>query len=386
MSAMRARRAIVIAAVAGALGTTGYIAGHDYVESAAFVIRAADMGGPLRWGAGLEAEDVATADVVVPWRAGSLRARSYRPADISGRAVLLAPGVHAGGIEEPRLINFAREIAATGHPVVTVELPDLAQYRITPRSTDMLEDAALWVRSTWAPEVPAGADRVGLAGISFAGGLAVVAAGRIPQHAAWALSLGGHGDLPRTLRYLCTGVQPDGVRRPPHDYGVAIILLGIADRMVPAAQAEGLRGAIRAFLHASHVDVGDKTEGARAFARAREMAASLEDPARRYMEYVNTRNVEELGPALLPHIGELGGDPALSPERSPAPAVPVYLLHGADDNVVPAVESAYLAEDLRRRGVSVEQLASPLITHAEVDRTPGAAAVWKLVRFWSRPL
>ena len=79
-------------------------------------------------------------------------------------------------------------------------------------------------------------------------------------------------------------------------------------------------------------------------------------------------------------------DPALSPAKSAPPAGTVYLLHGTDDNVIPAVESALLAEDLRRRGGRVYQLATPLITHAEVDRTPTAMEVWNLVRFWAGPL
>ena len=78
-------------------------------------------------------------------------------------------------------------------------------------------------------------------GISFGGGLSVVAASRLGDRAAWVLSFGGHGDLPRALRYLCTGVLPDGQTRPPHDYGVVIILLGVADRLVPADQVEPLR-------------------------------------------------------------------------------------------------------------------------------------------------
>jgi predicted esterase len=65
------------------------------------------------------------------------------------------------------------------------------------------------------------------------------------------------------------------------------------------------------------------------------------------------------------------------------PAFPVYLLHGTDDNVIPAVESAMLAQTLRERGVEVWQLATPLITHAEVDRSASAAAIWDLVRFWA---
>jgi hypothetical protein len=31
----------------------------------------------------------------------------------------------------------------------------------------------------------------------------------------------------------------------------------------------------------------------------------------------------------------------------------------------------------------VTQLATPLITHAEVDRSAAARAIWNLVRFWA---
>ena len=95
-----------------------------------------------------------------PGADGQLRGRTYTPSDLSGRPILLVPGVHAGGIDEPRLINFAREIAATGHPVVTAELPDLTRYQITPRTTDMIEDAADWATQHWTRVLPA-RDRAG---------------------------------------------------------------------------------------------------------------------------------------------------------------------------------------------------------------------------------
>ena len=100
--------------------------------------------------AALEADRVAESETAIRWRDGELRGRIYLPADVSGRPILLVPGVHAAGIDEPRLINFAREIAATGHPVMTAELPDLARYQITPRTTDMIEDAAELGRGTVA--------------------------------------------------------------------------------------------------------------------------------------------------------------------------------------------------------------------------------------------
>src|SRR6185295_10725251 len=92
---------------------------------------------------------------------------------------------------------------------------------------------------------------------------------------AFVMSFGGHGDLPRTLRYLCTGILPDGSRLAPHDYGVVIILLGVADRLVPAEQVEPLRDGILTFLEASRLDLVDKARSLETFQRARDLERAL---------------------------------------------------------------------------------------------------------------
>ena len=94
------------------------------------------------------------------------------------------------------------------------------------------------------------------------------------------LSFGGHGDLPRTLRYLVHRLQPDGTQRPPHDYGVAIILLGVAERVVPPTRSPPLRAAILSFLEASRLDMVDKATGGRASSRAPN-AGATRCPSRR---------------------------------------------------------------------------------------------------------
>lgn len=380
------RKLLAALLVAAALLVMGYVAAHDYVEAAAFVVRAAGMQGLARKAAAVEAVPVTRSEHPVPWRSGTLRGRTYEPASITGRPILLVPGIHAAGIDEPRLINFATEIAAAGHPVITAGLPPLNEYRLSPATTDMIEDAALWVRGEWAPRIPGADDDVGLMGISFGGGLAVVAASRLADRAAWVLSLGGHGDLARTLRYLAGGSRAAGTVPAPHDYGVVIILLNAAGRVVPEEQVEPLRRGLHTFLEASHLDMVDKTRAAEVFGRARAMAAELPEPARTYMTWVNDRNVGELGALLRPQIDALGDDTAMSPEDNPPPSAPVYLLHGSGDNVIPASETERLAEDLARRGGEVIHLVTPLITHAEVDRPPSPTEIWRLVRFWAAPL
>jgi pimeloyl-ACP methyl ester carboxylesterase len=372
----RNRRTIAWIAIAIVLVAGGYAVG-DSVRAAGFVIRAAGMHGFARRVADFAVDPVRTERLTVPSRGGDMPARLYLPATPSKQSILLVPGVHASGVDEPRLDDLAKNLAGMGHRVLSIGPPDLARYSITPRTTDMIEDGARW----WA----ARSGPIGIIGISFGGGLSIVAASRLSD-VAWVLSFGGHGDLPRTLRYLCTGNQPDGSHRPPHDYGVVIILLSVADKVVPADQVAPLRESLLTFLEASRLDMVDKPRAATTFERAKTLAAALPEPARTFMTWVNMRDVAHLGPALLPHVEAMGDYPSLSPERNPPPRAPVYLLHGTDDNVIPAVESRLLAEHLRRRGGTAVQLTTPLITHAEVDRTPTAGEIWHLVRFWAGPL
>ncbi|MEW6322073.1 MAG: hypothetical protein AB1635_13425 [Acidobacteriota bacterium] len=382
--------------VLACLAALGYVA-LPYVDAVALIARAASLPGTLGAIAAWRAVPVRV-DAVhqVPTRHGSVDAQFYRPAVDSGRTVLLVPGVHMDGIRESRLVGLAEDLAASGLTVMTVATPDLQRFRITAATTDIIEDAARWL----AGQTDGAA--IGMLGISFSGGLSIVAAGRPPlrDRVAFVMSFGGHGDLPRVMRYLCSGHAPampdladaarwargaDSVRvQPPHDYGVAVVLMNLADRIVPADQVEPLREGIRIFLLASSLTLVDMTRATTEFERARAFAAALPEPSRTLLTHVNDRAVDALGPVLLPVVERLGDDPALpalSPERAAPPAAPVYLLHGADDNVIPSVETVLLARHLHGRA-EVHALLSGLITHAEVDRPPTAAEVWHLVRFW----
>src|SRR5918995_4565082 len=135
------RRALLIAGIPAAVLVVSAFAAWDYVRAARFVIRAAGMQGIARTVADFGMDPVREERLTVPWRGGALPARRYQPADASERPILLVPGVHAAGVDEPRLDGFARNLAGMGHPVLTVGPPDLARYRISPASTDVIEDA-----------------------------------------------------------------------------------------------------------------------------------------------------------------------------------------------------------------------------------------------------
>ena len=106
--------------------------------------------------------------------------------------MLLTGGVHAKGIDEPRLMKLARDLAVAGTPVVTAEIDDLLRYRISPKLTDAPRGRDRLGRA--ASRRCAGDGRIGVFGVSFAGGLSIVAAGRpaAAPHVAYVISFGGH--------------------------------------------------------------------------------------------------------------------------------------------------------------------------------------------------
>src|SRR5688572_3723045 len=252
---MRSRPLAAFLAVILVGGGTVYVAA-PYVRAASLFVRAAHLGGRTETFANAIAQPVtALPRHTVPTRQGDVAAQWYRPGGRVRRAALLVPGVHSMGIAEPRLTALAKDLAGSGMAVMTMALPDLVGYQITARSADVLEDAVAWMaaRRDLAPD-----GKIGMVGISFSGGLSIVAAGRdaIRDKVAFVVSFGGHGDLARVLRYLATGEAveaPGVVTHPPHDYGVAVILYAAADRVVPPSQVEQLRDGIRTFLLASQL-------------------------------------------------------------------------------------------------------------------------------------
>lgn len=360
---------------------TAWIAA-PYVRAVALVIDLSGREVAVRRWLPVSVAAVATRDVNVPTRHGTVPARLYIPEGRSTKTWIVVPGVHGGGVEEPRLARLTTRLAGSGYTVLSLPLPDLREFRVVGRSTDQIEDATAWLLadSTLTPQ-----GTVSLAGVSFGGGLTMVAAGRpaIADRIDRVVSFGGHGDLPRVIEYLSTGRLPDGTAQPAHDYGVAILLLGALPQLVPAEQVAPLDAGIRAFLIASMADGRADPQAQQLFEAARLAGDSLPEPARSIMRDVNARDGSRIGPMLLPLADAVGGDPALSPERSPIARAPVFLIHGAVDNVIPQSETVSLAAHLKTRGhAQVTSLLTPAVSHADPNAEVSFGDVWRLVSLW----
>lgn len=379
---MLARQKASVAIIIAAALTLGAWVAWPSLKTLAFLFDMAGRTGVLRALIPVHPLPVTTEDLSAPTRHGAVLVRLYRPSPPATGTVVVFPGMHGGGVDEPRLITFSRRLAASGLNVLSAPLPDLREYRITGRSTDEVEDIVAWAAD--APRF-ASHGRVGVFGVSVAGGLAIVATGRprLAGRVSVVLSLGGHGDLGRVLHFLCTGRLPDGTPRAPHDYGLAIVTLAAAPSLVPDDDASALERAVRTYLDASLDESPDQHVANQRLDDARRQTDTMRPPARQVMTWVNDHDLVALGRALEPHVDAIAADARLSPERSPAPDIPVFLLHGTEDNVIPSTETPQLADYLARHGnPHVHWLLTPVLSHMGVDADVSLVDRGRLMRFW----
>ena len=304
---------------------------------------------------------------------GQMRARIYAPRGVEHpTGIVLVHGVHRLGIDEPRLVRFARTIAATGVTVLTPELDELCDYRIDPRSVDTIGNAARDLRIRLG--VKSG---VGVMGLSFAGGLSLIAAAdaRYAGDIAFVVAVGAHDDLSRVLRFFATNAieNPDGTQTlmHAHDYGPLVLVYSHVEAFFPAADVAVARDALRAWLW-------EYQETARA------QAKGLSAASREKIEKLFAHDVSGISGEMLALIAR---EESVTRQVSPRTFlrdvhVPIYLLHGAGDSVIPPTETLWLAHDAAP-GTVQDALVSKAIEHVEMSGAPSARDKWALVDFMS---
>jgi pimeloyl-ACP methyl ester carboxylesterase len=105
------------------------------------------------------------------------------------------------------------------------------------------------------------------------------------------------------------------------------------------------------------------------------------------MEILVNRQIERLRPKLLAAIqADDSQMSALSPEgKLGALHVPVFLLHGSTDNIIPSTETLWLEKEIPKQYLR-DALITPAFSHVDPDKH----AVWRdelrLVDFLARVL
>jgi hypothetical protein len=118
--------------------------------------------------------------------------------------VVVLHGVHHLGIDEPRLENFARAMAGCGLRILTPELPGIKDYHVDLGSVRVIGESARWFAERTRGSV-------GVLGLSFSGGLALVAAEdrMYTQDFKFVLAVGSQDEMAHVANYYLTGRRCD---------------------------------------------------------------------------------------------------------------------------------------------------------------------------------
>jgi pimeloyl-ACP methyl ester carboxylesterase len=324
--------------------------------------------------ANLSAHPIEEVLTEVPTPSGPIRARLYIPKDRrDAPGIVLVHGVHHLGIEEPRMVAFARALSSTGLRVLTPELLSLADYTVDRSSVDLIGYSARALSSQVG-------QKVGVLGLSFSGGLSLLAASdaRFAPYIRFVVSVGAHDDLERVSQFLITNTieRPDGttVHMTAHEYGALILIYSHVGDFFPPADVPTAHEALRLLLW-------EKVD------ESRKCAEMLSPGSRQKMELLYSHQVEtlagEIRESLARHRAEMA---PVSPHGNlGALQVPVLLLHGEGDNVIPSSELLWLQRDVPPAALK-SALISPAISHVELGGKPTVADQWRLVHFMARIL
>jgi pimeloyl-ACP methyl ester carboxylesterase len=318
----------------------------------------------------LEGHSLDTEEVTLSTAQGPVRARLYVPRGIAHPpGMVLVHGMHHLGIDEPRLMNFARAAASDGFSVLTPELAALADYHVDGSSIGTIGESTVWL------EQRLGTGPVTVVGVSFAGGLSLFAAcdPQYSPHIRALVLMGAYDNLGRVVRFLATSQAefPDGRMEPyaAHDYGAAVFVYSHLEQFFPPSDLAVAHDALRDWLWERPGD-------------AQALFPRLGPASRATMEILIERQIDRLRPKLLDAIqADESQLSAISPEGKLGTLhAPVFLLHGSTDDIIPSTESLWLEKEIPK-----PFLRAALITHAFSHVDPDKHAVWtdqlRLVEF-----
>ena len=301
-----------------------------------------------------------------------VRARLYLPVNRpNAPAMVIFHGVHHLGIDEPRLMGFAAAMASCGIRVLTPELPGIKDYHVSKDSVHMIGESVKWYATkTGGP--------VGVMGLSFAGGLSLVAASDPIYHPdfRFVFAVGSQDSMGRVANYYLSGrdVRPDGSVEvlPAHEYGPLVLEYEHIEDFVPRRDVKRVRAVLRAHLYEDKKAEADASLGL----NERQKLETLE-----LMDATSPEMRARIAAMTAKHTDEL---PGLSPlGRLGTFSTPVYLLHGQADNIIPSAETLWMASELPRADLKA-MLVSPVLSHLDLDGAkPGAMDQWRLVHFFA---
>ena len=275
----------------------------------------------------------------------SYEASLFLPGGPTAGAIVFVPGLHEDGRHQRHVQHMGATLARLGFAVLVPELAELRRLEIAPENVDDVADAVQFLRDS--DDFDFGRT-IGLIGISYGAGPAVLAAARadVAADVEFVITLGGYYDITNVVRYVTTGMVIDSDANfvaakleptPDNRWYFAISHLSVLER-------EQDRRAMRSYLYSKFRPAilsdwfNPPPEGLAADAAALLAITSNENPEK------FDALLAALPKSVTEHFRLL--DPAQTDLH--CLSAEMIFIHGAGDRVVPASESRTFASKVER--------------------------------------
>ena len=288
-------------------------------------------------------------------------------------------GVTRPGRHHPTLLRFVRALAGTGATVLVPEVPEWRELYLAPDEAQATIRASVLHLAETEGTLP---DRIGVMGFSLGVPQVLLATtdpslkGRIRGVAGF----GGYGNLDRTIHFLFHGEHKwEGKSHvaDPDPYG-RWVLGGNYLTQVPGFEDAGdvAQGLLSLARRAGDLQVGawESCYDSVKQDLLREIHPSRHDLFRAFAPPTGRAPPKELSSQLVPALAE--ATRAAAPYSEPISfldriAVPVRLVHGRGDRLIPFSESLRLAEAFPPTA-DVQVYLTGLFSHSQMDTAAGA--------------
>lgn len=282
---------------------------------------------------------------------GPMDADVYEPPGSPRGAIVFVHGMTFRGHRDPRQMRACSVLAGSGYRVVAPLIQDLATVRV---SLDGLEQVSAALGTVAARPDLCGGSPPGVFSVSYSAALCLIAAARpeLEGRVAALCALGTYSDGPGWVRWIIEDEHSD-------PYARLIVLRNFLPGVMRAPDA--VLRALDATI--SDLNAGDEPRRLPAVWESlsedeRALTRSLrEDPAtwRRVGQQILDAGLTEVFGAISPAAA------------APRLSMPVALIHGATDQVIPPEESRDLHGLLAARGAPSRLTVTRLLTHGDAE-------------------
>jgi len=303
---------------------------------------------------GLQSKDESLSDVIeiiIPIKNGELRADYYRPERRSKGTILTINGLAPLGNRDPRFILVNKSLVKLGYTVISPYYDEICNFKISLRNIEDIKESILYIseKPIFAPT-----GKISLFAPSFSGSLSLIAASDpiISEKINSICTIGAFGNVETVINNLFSKQELD-------EYGRMILLLNFLP--ISIGKNEPLFKALSLAILDNYYKNKDnllaphyakmKKSDQLLFDNLKNDASFRMDHWKQVVKKGGKNRILLTALSVIKHIDSL--------------KLPILLVHGAGDDVVPPGESSLLFEELLKRGVKSELCITNLISHGD---------------------